>query len=121
MLELILDGTSVEARTLQDQAAVVEVVQRSAPGGSGAWIWFEVPEHAPRLKPQLSARVTNLEARIVDRDGRELPAWFILHIKAGRLAVLEAVAPQGPWPEHPQLVAWYYTNRRIDGMALEED
>lgn len=116
VLELMLDGTSEEARILQAQAAVAEVTGRS--GGSGAGIWFHVPDYAERLRPPASTVIANLTGVVADRSGRELHAFFLLHIGAGELAMLEIIADKRPWPEEPQLRSHSYTQRGRNGLIL---
>lgn len=118
LMQLILDGDSDDARVLQGQQAAARVVRRSTPGGSGCFADFSVSEGAARLHPARDARITNLAGEIEVENGDAIGFWTILHITRGELSMLEVIAPSAPWPAHPRLKSWFYTERSATGIRV---
>jgi hypothetical protein len=114
---LILDGTSPEARTLQEQTAVALVSER-VHTGRGFCVWFDVPEFAPRLNGRSGADIVNLAGRVEGRDGAGCDAYFILHVRNREITMLECIGSGPTWPENPQLTNHYYNQRGRDGLIL---
>jgi hypothetical protein len=116
VIGLIVEGTSQGARILQEQLAVATVEHRGSGSGSGTTL--EVPDYAARLPGRAEHRIANLGGIVTDRDGREITAYFILHVSDGCIRMLEGVCADAPWPIHPQLGRWWYHQRGRDGLIL---
>jgi len=94
VLTAMLRGDGEGFRALQAQLARATVVSRTH-SGVGFVTRIEVPEEIPTV-PEAAA----LRPRAVFADHPQLhdPAEFLLQLRAGRLAVLEAYCFEGAWP-----------------------
>jgi hypothetical protein len=118
VLDLLIGTTGEAAPILGEQAAVATVVQRSAPGGSGAHVWLDVPDHAPRLGRGYTGHIRSVDAILEADEVPRLDASFLLHIAAGALERVEIIAPGAPWPARPRLRSHSATRGQVPKDAL---
>ncbi len=94
VLRACAQGLGEVAPTLDAQAQSARVSIRTH-SGVGFVTKLEIPEHAASLPPEAARRV-----RAVYASHPQLaePAEFLIQLKDGRLASIEAYCPDGMWP-----------------------
>lgn len=94
VLAAMLEGEGDECATLRAQLARATVVSRTH-SGVGFVTRIAVPGDAPALGEAASPRLRPVLAAHPQLAGR---AEFLLQLRGGRLAVLEAYCYEGGWP-----------------------
>ncbi|MBL8198892.1 MAG: hypothetical protein R3F27_08620 [Gammaproteobacteria bacterium] len=94
VLSALLRGEGEPLATLRAQLAGASVISRSH-SGVGFMTRFAVPDEAPAIATAAAPRLVPLMAR---HPQLSEPAEFVLQLRDGRLASLEAFCFAGGWP-----------------------
>jgi hypothetical protein len=94
VLAALLRGDGEGLKALQAQLDRATVVSRTH-SGVGFVTRIAVPEDVPAVPEATAVR---LRAVFADHPRLKEPAEFLLQLRAGRLAVLEAYCFEGVWP-----------------------
>ena len=94
MLGALLQGEGEALAALRAQLAQASVVSRTH-SGVGFMTRFAVPDSVPVIGPGAAPRLRPLMAR---HPQLAEPAEFVLQLREGRLASLEAFCFAGGWP-----------------------
>ena len=96
VMEQLLSNTDEPSRTLRKQYELASIEKRSLTG-TGFFTYFSVPEDAPRLGKEISAKFGDVTAEI---QGLRFGAGFVLHVKSGAIEFLEGYSYEEPWPDN---------------------
>jgi hypothetical protein len=103
----LLDGENETLSALRKQFGAAEVKSKEY-SGAGFFIYFVIPNAAPRLSREQSFNIGDVAARI---DGLQNGAGFILFIKNGVITMLEGYTfGEEIWPKSVEHYELYYTN-----------
>ena len=94
VMEQLLSNTDEPSRTLRKQYESASIEKRYLTG-TGFFTYFSVPEDAPRLGKEISAKFGDVIAEI---QGLRFGAGFVLHVKSGAIESLEGYSYEESWP-----------------------
>jgi hypothetical protein len=120
VMDMLLAGDHPSLQKLRTQVAVGRIKSRQSTGGAGFFLELEVPGDAerPAIK-QRSLHITDVTAKLPELTRR---VAFILMVREGCLAMLEAQAQDEEWPETVTTFELRYTDPSRGALldALDE-
>jgi len=119
VIEMLLAGDHPSLQKLRAQVAVGRIKSRQS-SGAGFFLEFEVPADVDRpVIKQRSLHITDLTAKLPELMHR---VGFILFVREGRLAMLEAQAQDEEWPAELTTFELRYTDPSRGSLidALDE-
>jgi hypothetical protein len=119
VVDMLLAGEHPSLAKLRAQLPVAAVRSRQS-NGEGFFVEFDLPADVERPSiRQKSLHIGDVKATLPEL---KRGAGFILFVREGRLAMLEAFSFDEPWPEHLTTFQLRYTDpsRQTLLAALEE-
>jgi|HubBroStandDraft_4_1064222.scaffolds.fasta_scaffold221396_2 hypothetical protein len=107
VIDMLLAGDHPSLSKLRAQLSLAEIRSRQS-NGEGFFVEFEVPAGVERPSiQQKSLHIADVKATLPEL---KRGAGFILFVREGRLAMLEAYSFDEPWPEAVTTFALRYTD-----------